>query len=84
MTTFREGVLMSASRLDVTKVGINAGIVKPKREGLWPGNRVLYIDVDDLAAYRKKVIASGEKIHVEEQPVPGMGAFCLSPTPRDA
>jgi predicted enzyme related to lactoylglutathione lyase len=55
--------------------GINGGILKPEREGPWPGTMTLYIDVDDLAAYRKKIIAAGGKIHVEEQEVPGMGAF---------
>ena len=37
----------------------------------------LYIDVDDIAAYSKKIISAGNKIHVEEQQVPGMGAFSL-------
>ncbi|HSS45991.1 MAG TPA: hypothetical protein VLL03_01050 [Burkholderiales bacterium] len=53
------------------------GILKPQREEPWPGNITLYIDVDDLAAYRKKIIAAGGKIYVEEQEVPGMGAFSL-------
>lgn len=61
--------------------GINGGIVKPEREGPWPGNMVLYIDVEDLAAYRKKVAAAGGTICVEEQEVPGMGAFCLFTDP---
>jgi uncharacterized protein len=61
--------------------GINGGIVKPDREGPWPGNMVLYVDVDDLAAYRAKVVAAGGKIHVEEQQVPGMGSFCLFTDP---
>src|SRR5204863_4327092 len=43
--------------------GINGGIVKPDREGPWPGNMLFYILVDDLAAYRKKVVAAGGKIH---------------------
>jgi predicted enzyme related to lactoylglutathione lyase len=59
------------------KSGINGGIVKPDREGPWPGNMLFYIAVDDLAAYRKKVVAAGGTIHVEEQEVPGMGAFSL-------
>jgi predicted enzyme related to lactoylglutathione lyase len=37
----------------------------------------LYIDVDDLAAYRKRIVAAGGKIQVEEQEVPGIGALCL-------
>lgn len=63
-------------------VGINGGIVKPAREGPWPGNMVLYIMVDDLAEYRKKVAAAGGKIHVEEQEVPGMGWFSLFTDPE--
>jgi uncharacterized protein len=64
------------------KGGINGGIVKPEREGPWPGNMLFYIDVDDLAAYRKKVVAAGGKIHVEEQEVPGMGSFSLFTDPE--
>lgn len=62
--------------------GINGGIVKPDREGPWPGNMLFYILVDDLAAYRKKVVAAGGKIHVEEQKVPGMGKFSLFTDPE--
>ena len=62
--------------------GINGGIVKPEREGPWPGNMVLYILVDDLAAYRKKIVAAGGKIHVEEQKVPGMGKLALFTDPE--
>ncbi len=61
--------------------GINGGIVKPDREGPWPGNMLLYILVDDLDAYRQKVVAAGGKIHVEEQKVPGMGKFALFTDP---
>jgi uncharacterized protein len=62
--------------------GINGGIVKPEREGPWPGNMLFYIHVDDLVAYRKKIVAAGGKIHVEEQEVPGMGSFCLFTDPE--
>ena len=62
--------------------GINGGIVKPDREGPWPGNMLFYIAVDDLDAYRKKIVAAGGKIHVEEQQVPGMGAFSLFTDPE--
>ena len=62
--------------------GINGGIVKPDREGPWPGNMLFYIAVDDLADYRKKVKAAGGKIHVEEQKVPGMGKFSLFTDPE--
>jgi hypothetical protein len=41
--------------------GINGGILKPEREGPWPGNMLLYIDVDDLADYRKKIVAAGRQ-----------------------
>ena len=62
--------------------GINGGIFKPEREGPWPGNMVLYVNVDDLAAYRKKVVAAGGTIHVEEQKVPGMGKLSLFTDPE--
>ena len=62
--------------------GINGGIVKPDREGPWPGNMLFYILVDDLAAYRRKVVAAGGEIHVEEQKVPGMGKFSLFTDPE--
>lgn len=62
--------------------GINGGIVKPDREGPWPGNMLLYIAVDDLAKYRKKIAAAGGRIHVEAQKVPGMGKFCLFTDPE--
>ena len=64
-----------------TEAGINGGILKPDREGPWPGNMVLYIAVDDLAEYRRKVEEAGGTIHVKEQQVPGMGAFCLFTDP---
>ena len=62
--------------------GINGGIVKPDREGPWPGNMLFYILVDDLAPYRKKIAAAGGKIHVEEQEVPGMGWLSLFTDPE--
>ena len=62
--------------------GINGGILKPEREGRWPGNMTMYIAVDDLASYRKRIVAAGDKIHVEEQEVPGMGAFSLFTDPE--
>lgn len=40
------------------KEGIDAGIVKPDREGPWPG-KLFYILVDDLAKYRKMIVAAG-------------------------
>ena len=65
-----------------TGVGINGGILKPPRPEPWPGNMTMYIDVDDLAAYRKRVVAEGGTIQVEEQEVPGMGWFCLFTDPE--
>ena len=61
--------------------GINGGIVKPDRPEPWPGNICLYIDVDDLAGYRERIVAGGGKIHVEEQEVPGQGVFSLFTDP---
>ena len=62
--------------------GINGGIMKPEHEGPWPANMTLYIDVDDLASYREKVVGAGGKILIEEQEVPGMGAFSLFADPE--
>ena len=62
--------------------GINGGIVKPERDGAWPGNMTMYIDVDDLADYRKRIVEAGGKIHIEEQLVPGMGSFSLFTRPE--
>ena len=62
--------------------GINGGIVRPDKPGPWPGNMLFYILVDDLAKYRKKVVAAGGKIHVEEHKVPGMGKFALFTDPE--
>ncbi len=60
--------------------GIGGGIMQPK-DGPWPGNMTFYINVDDLAAYRKKITKAGGKIIVEEQEVPGMGSFSLFSDP---
>ena len=62
--------------------GINGGILKPQRPEPWPGNMTVYIDVDDLAAYRKRIVAAGGKILVEEQEVPGMGTLSLFADPE--
>jgi predicted enzyme related to lactoylglutathione lyase len=66
----------------IVDTGGDGGINKPDREGPWPGNMLFYIAVDDLAKYRKKVVAAGGKIHVEEQKVPGMGKFSLFTDPE--
>ncbi|MEW6738060.1 MAG: VOC family protein [Acidobacteriota bacterium] len=60
--------------------GINGGIMKPQ-EGPWPGNMAFYIDVDDLAVYRQKIIDMGGKIIVEEMPIPNVGSLCLFEDP---
>jgi uncharacterized protein len=62
--------------------GINGGIVKPDKPGPWPGNMLFYILVDDLSAYRQKVVKAGGKIHIEEHKVPGMGKFSLFTDPE--
>jgi predicted enzyme related to lactoylglutathione lyase len=62
--------------------GINGGIIDPGKEGRWPSHTIFYVAVDDLAAYRKKIAAGGGKIHIEEQPIPGMGAFSLFTDPE--
>jgi len=41
-----------------------------------------YMNVDHLESYKKKVVAAGGKIHVEEQAVPGMGSFSLFTDPE--
>jgi predicted enzyme related to lactoylglutathione lyase len=65
-----------------SELGINGGIVRPEREGPWPGNTLFYIAVDDLAAYRRKIVAAGGRIHVEEQAVPGRGTLSLFTDPE--
>lgn len=62
--------------------GIGGGIVRPDREGPWPGNMLFYVLVDDLDAYRRKIVNAGGKIHVEEHEVPGMGSFSLFTDPE--
>lgn len=62
--------------------GINGGIMQPDRSGPWPGNMAFYIDVEDLASYRKRIVDAGGKILVEEQLVPGMGSFSLFADPE--
>ncbi len=60
--------------------GIDGGIMKPK-QGPWPGNMALYIDVDDLEAYRQKIKDAGGKIIVDHTDVPNVGSFCLFEDP---
>ena len=60
--------------------GINGGIMTPKK-GPWPGKLALYIDVDDLATYTRRIVEAGGKIHVAQQDVPGVGQFALFEDP---
>ena len=60
--------------------GIGGGIMKPQA-GPWPGNMTFYIDVDDRAEYRQKVVEAGGKIVVEEVDMPGVGSFSLFEEP---
>ena len=55
--------------------------MRPECEGEWPGNMTMYILVDSLAAYRKRIVAAGGKILIEEQEVPGMGWLSLFTDP---
>ena len=61
--------------------GINGGIMKPQREGPWPGKLCFYILVDELAPMVKKIKDAGGKIHVERQEVPNYGEFALFEDP---
>ena len=61
--------------------GIGGGIMKPQ-DGPLPGPTSLYIDVEDLAAYGRKVTEAGGKIIVDNQTVPGMGSFSLFADPE--
>jgi predicted enzyme related to lactoylglutathione lyase len=60
--------------------GINGGIMTPKK-GPWPGKLALYIDVDDLETYTRRIVEAGGKIHVAKQDVPGVGQFALFEDP---
>ncbi len=64
------------------KMGIGGGILKPDREGPWPGNQIFYVAVDDLAKYNRKIEKAGGKIHVEEQEIAGMGWLSLFTDPE--
>lgn len=60
--------------------GINGGIMTPQA-GPWPANLTFYIDVDDLDAYGKKIVAAGGKMLVEKMEVPGVGRLSLFEDP---
>lgn len=60
--------------------GIGGGIMKPQ-DGEWPSNMTFYIDVDDLATYRQRIVDAGGQIVVEEMEVPNVGWFSLFADP---
>ncbi|GJM11069.1 MAG: hypothetical protein DHS20C11_33450 [Lysobacteraceae bacterium] len=60
--------------------GIGGGIMQPQK-GPWPGNMAMYIDVDDLAKFRQRILDAGGQIIVEEQDVPGVGSLSLFADP---
>ena len=41
--------------------GINGGIIPPQRPEPWPGNMTFYIDVEDLADYRRRIVAAAAR-----------------------
>ena len=60
--------------------GINGGIMKPQ-DGPIPAPTSLYIAVDDLDAYGRKIVAAGGSLVVDNMEVPGMGRFSLFSDP---
>lgn len=62
--------------------GIDGGIMTPE-EGPWPGNMAFYIQVDDLATYRDRIVDAGGRVVVDEIELPGMGAFALFADPEN-
>jgi predicted enzyme related to lactoylglutathione lyase len=62
------------------KGGIDGGIMQPK-EGPWPGNMALYVDVDDLEGFSRKLTEAGARMIVDRAEVPGMGAYALFEDP---
>ncbi len=60
-----------------SKLGIKGGIFQPKRSGRWPAKMTMYVAVEDLAPYRKKITANGGKILIRDQKVPGVGSLSL-------
>lgn len=62
------------------KGGINGGIMKPQA-GPWPAKMTLYVDVDDLDLFGRKIQKAGGKLVVEKMEVPGVGQFSLFEDP---
>lgn len=65
----------------LVETGGQGGIMTPQKVP-WPGNMAFYIDVEDLATYRDKIKNAGGKVLVEEQTMPGVGAFALFEDPN--
>jgi predicted enzyme related to lactoylglutathione lyase len=60
--------------------GINGGFMTPKA-GPWPAKLALYIDVDDLDLYGKRIEDAGGKLLVHKMDVPGVGQLSLFEDP---
>ena len=60
--------------------GINGGIMKPQA-GPWPGKLTLYVDVDDIDVYGKRIVDAGGRMVVEKIDVPGVGQMALFEDP---
>ena len=73
--------MLAVGALTASGCGSNSTFANKPRPAA-PVNLTVYIDVDDLAAYRQRIVAERGKIHVEEQEVPGMGAFTLFSDPE--
>lgn len=59
--------------------GIGGGIMQPKDP--WPAKLTLYIEVDDIATARDRIIQAGGTILVEFREVAGVGEFCMFEDP---
>ena len=64
--------------------GINGGILKPQREGPWPGNMLFYINVDDLAAIAERSSKPAARSTSRSRRSPEWARSRCSPTPRAA
>jgi predicted enzyme related to lactoylglutathione lyase len=62
--------------------GISGGIFKPPQPEPWPAQTTMYVLVDDLAAYRKRITDAGGKITIEEMKVGEMGSLTLFADPE--
>jgi predicted enzyme related to lactoylglutathione lyase len=64
--------------------GINGGIMKSPHEEPWPGSMTFYIDVNDLAAYRKRIVAAGGRSSSRSRRCPAWARSRFSWIPRGA